>query len=83
MAPESVQAVCTAFSEDEWEYYAPGIFAERETLAAHCESVIVEEGINWVAEQKKVAILQRARNIIATGTHVNASTENPAVIRRL
>ena len=83
MTPESVRAVCTAFSEEEWEYYAPGIFAECETPVAHCESVIAEEGINWVAEQKKDAILQRARNIIVTGTHVNASKENPAVIRLL
>ena len=83
MTPESVRAVCTAFSEDEWEYYAPGIFAECETPVAYCESVIAEEGIKWVAEQKKDTILQRARNILVTGTHVNASKENPAVIRLL
>ena len=83
MTPESVRAVCTAFSEDEWEYYVPGIFAECETPVGHCEGVIGEEGINWVTEQKKDAILHRARNIIVTRTHVNSSRENPAVVRLL
>jgi transposase InsO family protein len=84
LSQDTVHAICTALSENEWEGYAQCLFNVADVTSSLCHSVVFAgESVDWKTEQSRDSVLSKVSHIVSSGVHVSAKKESNSVLQLL